>query len=218
MPTMLELENYDQHEHHLPSSGKFLIAQFNKDWIIVYQAFKNSIAEYAVAHQHFGGKDYEFNRMTWLKPSFLWMMYYSGWAKKENQENVLAIKMHRNGFDKILEGAVMSSYYQEIYGTDKAWKNELEHSDIQVQWEPYHDLFGNKTERMAAKIGIKGAVQKMFNEEWIIEIENITSFVTKQQQLLKANEIDLIQLPHERAYAPEDLTVLNKIDATTISL
>jgi len=25
------------------------------------------------------------NRMTWIKPNFLWMMYRSGWASKKNQ-------------------------------------------------------------------------------------------------------------------------------------
>ncbi|MFM7854759.1 MAG: DUF4291 family protein [Flammeovirgaceae bacterium] len=25
------------------------------------------------------------NRMTWMKPNFLWMMYRSGWATKHNQ-------------------------------------------------------------------------------------------------------------------------------------
>jgi len=215
---MLKLESYEQHEHHLPASGKFIIAQFSKDWIIVYQAFKDSIAEYAVANQKFGGPDYDFNRMTWLKPSFLWMMYYSGWAQHQNQENVLAIKMKRSGFDEILEYAVMSTFYKEIYGTSKVWKDKLADSDIHVQWEAYHDLYGNKTDRRAAKIGIKGEVQRRFNEEWILEIENITPYVVKQQNLLSANMVDHIELPQERAYAPADLTILQKIDATTISL
>ncbi|WP_458785448.1 DUF4291 family protein [Vallitalea sediminicola] len=28
------------------------------------------------------GSSFKLNRMTWVKPSFLWMMYRSGWAKK----------------------------------------------------------------------------------------------------------------------------------------
>jgi hypothetical protein len=215
---MLELESYSQHEQHLPSKGKFIIAQFDTDWIIVYQAFKESIARYAVDHQKFGGPDYEFNRMTWLKPSFLWMMHYSEWGRKANQENVLAIKMKKAGFDEILDYAVMSTFYKEIYGSNKSWQEKLSKSDIQWQWEPYHDLFGNRTERKAAKIGIKGEVQRRFNEEWILEIENITSFVQMQQQLIDSGKLEMIQIPHERAYAPEDLTVLTKIDATNISL
>jgi hypothetical protein len=145
-------------------------------------------------------------------------MYYSGWAKHENQENVLAIKMKKKGFDEILEYAVMSTFYKEIYGNSKVWQDKLADSDIHVQWEPYHDLFGNKTDRRAAKIGIKGEVQRRFNEEWIIEIKNITPYVEQQQMLLEGNRLADIQLPQERAYAPADLTVLQKIDATTISL
>ncbi|HRO43396.1 MAG TPA: DUF4291 domain-containing protein [Flavipsychrobacter sp.] len=215
---MLQLESYSEHEHHLPSKGKFIIAQFDKDSIVVYQAFKDSIADYALANQKFGGKDYDFNRMTWLKPSFLWMMYYSGWAKKENQENVLAIRMKREGFDEILSSAVMSTFYKEVYKDNNDWKDKFLNSEIHVQWEHYYDLFGKKTDRYAAKIGIKGEVQTQYNEEWILEIENVTSYVKEQQKLLQADKSDLLQIPHERAYAPSDLTILKKIDATTISL
>jgi hypothetical protein len=215
---MLQLENYQEHEHHLPATGKFIIAQFDADSIVVYQAFKDSIANYAVEHQKFGGFDYDFNRMTWLKPSFLWMMYYSGWAKKENQENVLAIKVKREGFDAILEEAIMSSFRADIYGTKKEWEQRLQDSDVQIQWEHYYDLFGAKTDRYAAKIGIKGRLQQMYNEEWIIEIQNITPYVNAQQGLLEENKTQMLQLPHERAYAPSDLSILTKIEATTISL
>lgn len=215
---MLILESHDEHEHHLPAVGKFIIAQFNKESIIVYQAFKNSIASYAVEHQRFGGEDYEFDRTTWLKPSFLWMMHYSGWGKKENQENVLAIKMSRKGFDEILRFAVMTTFYKEIYGDNASWKKLLESSDIQLQWEPYHDLHGNKTDRKAVKIGLSGKMLERFNNEWIQKIENITPYVEQQQDLLNANRINEVRVPQERAYAPGDLTILTKIDATTISL
>ena len=215
---MLHLESYSEHEHHLPATGKFIIAQFDHDSIVIYQAFKDSIAAYAVEHQKFGGTDYDFNRMTWLKPSFLWMMYYSGWAKKENQENILAIKIKREGFDEILNYAVMSTYYKEIYGNNTVWQERLAHSDIQLQWEHYYDLFGKKTERYAARIGIKGDVQQKYNDDWIMGIQNITPYVKKQQELLLANKIEMLELPHERAYAPADLSILTKIDATNISL
>lgn len=215
---MLIFESHDEHEKHLPAVGKFIIAQYNNESIIVYQAFRDSIAEYAVKNQCFGGDDYDFNRTTWLKPSFLWMMYYSGWAKKQNQENVLAIKMTRKGFDEILRFAVMTTFYKEIYGDNASWKKQLENSDVQLQWEPYHDLYGNKTERKAVKIGLSGKVLECFNNEWIQEIRNITPHVMQQQDLLKEHKVDEIRMPRERAYAPGDLSILTKIDATTISL
>ena len=215
---MLQLESYDQHEQHLPSAGKFIIAQFDRQSIIVYQAFNDHITEFALKHQRFGGNAYDFERMTWLKPSFLWMMYYSGWAKKENQENVLAIRMSREGFDEILKTAVTTRFYAGTYTDQKSWEDELRSTEIQLQWESYHDLFGNKTERRAVKIGLRGDMLQRFNENWILEIRNITPFVREQQQLLSVNKLEFIQLPHERAYAPDDLSILRKIDATTITL
>jgi hypothetical protein len=37
------------------------------------------------------------DRMTRLKPSFLWMMYRSQWAAPETEERVLAVEMTREG-------------------------------------------------------------------------------------------------------------------------
>lgn len=207
---MLELERYEEHEEHIPSQGKFIIAQFDKESIIVYQAFKPEIAAWAVEHQRFGGAEYDFDRRTWIKPSFLWMMQYSGWAQKQNQENVLAIRMRRSGFDALLTKC-------------RLWVNGQQNDPDQnieayLSWEHYYDLLGNKTDRFAAKIGLKGALLRQYNEDWILGIENITEYVREQQQMLRDDQRSRIRLPHERAYAPANLTVLQRIEATTISL
>jgi hypothetical protein len=40
------------------------------------------------------------DRMTWVKPSFLWMMYRCSWAKNDKgQERVLAIDISREDFE-----------------------------------------------------------------------------------------------------------------------
>jgi hypothetical protein len=215
---MLRLETYHEHESHLPLKGKFIIAQFDKDSVIVYQAFNDAIAKYAVDNQRFGGDSYDFGRITWLKPSFLWMMYYSGWARNENQENVLAIRVSKQGFEHILRHAVMSKFVRSIHSDQESWEKQLAQSGVHLRWESYHDLFGDKTERKAARIGLSGQELRRFNEEWILEIRNITDFVKEQQALVKASKLDKVKIPRERAYAPEDLAILRKIDATTISL
>ena len=46
--------------------------------------------------------------MTWIKPSFLWMMYRCGWATKPGQERVLAIRITRAGFEWALEHSSLS--------------------------------------------------------------------------------------------------------------
>lgn len=75
---------------HWPQTGQHILAQFDEDSIVVYQAYRSSIALYAVANQRFGG-DFSYNRMSWIKPNFLWMMYRSGWATKEGQERMALI-------------------------------------------------------------------------------------------------------------------------------
>jgi len=65
--------------------------------ITVYQAYAPEIAEPAVAAGRFTA-GFHRDRMTWIKPSFLWMMYRCGWAAKPGQERVLAIRIRRGPF------------------------------------------------------------------------------------------------------------------------
>ncbi len=96
----LSIEPYSDQFPRLPQSGRHILAQFDMDTIVVYQAFSPDTAHWAVEHGHFGD-GFSFNRMSWIKPSFLWMMYRSGWATKSGQEAVLAIWIKRAGFDAI---------------------------------------------------------------------------------------------------------------------
>ena len=69
-----------------------IYAVYDNKTIRVYQAYNNEIAGEALKLGKFGNK-FSLNRMTWIKPSFLWMMYRSGWASKQGQERILAIDL-----------------------------------------------------------------------------------------------------------------------------
>ena len=62
-------------------------ADYDDQGVWFYQAFKDSIADWAIEHQTLGGAP-EFRplRMTWIKPSFAWVLYRSGYATKHSQE------------------------------------------------------------------------------------------------------------------------------------
>jgi hypothetical protein len=66
------------------------MALHDDETLVVYQAYSPAIAEPALAEGTFV-EPFRRERMTWIKPSFLWMMYRSGWATKPGQERVLAI-------------------------------------------------------------------------------------------------------------------------------
>ena len=51
-----------------------IYAVFDDKTIRVYQAYNNEIADEALKLGRFGSK-FSLTRMTWIKPSFLWMMY-----------------------------------------------------------------------------------------------------------------------------------------------
>ena len=65
---------------------KEVFADYNKKCIIVYQAYNADIAEEAVRLQNFGS-NFNFNRMTWIKPSFLWLMYRSNRGTKKKRQD-----------------------------------------------------------------------------------------------------------------------------------
>jgi Domain of unknown function (DUF4291) len=74
-------------------------AKYSAESITVYQAYPPEIAEPAVAAGRFV-PPFKRDRMTWIKPSFLWIMYRCDWATKPGQERVLAVEITRAGFER----------------------------------------------------------------------------------------------------------------------
>ena len=58
-------------------------ALYSDTTIRVYQAYSNEIADTAIRNGTFISPPFKMGRMTWIKPSFLWMMYRAGWGFKE---------------------------------------------------------------------------------------------------------------------------------------
>ena len=89
-----------------------ILCQFDpkSDTVVVYQAYNNTIANYAVQNQTFAGcTAFSSTRMTWIKTNFLWMQYRCGWGTKDtNQERILAIWVKRTAFDDILRQSIES--------------------------------------------------------------------------------------------------------------
>jgi hypothetical protein len=137
-----------------PRTGRHILAQFDAETVVVYQAYKPSIGRFAAEHGSFGG-EFSFTRMSWIKPNFLWMMYRSGWGTKEGQEVTLAVTLRRTAFDAILAGAVHSTFVPEVYGSRSEWEQALARSAVRLQWDPDHSPTGAKLERRAIQLGLR---------------------------------------------------------------
>lgn len=111
--------------------------------IRVYQAFRKQIAVPALRAGTFV-EPFKMSRMTWIKPSFCWMMYRCGYASKEDQEMVLAIDIDREGFDWVLRNGVLASHVQTSGVSHESWKESLINADVRLQWDPERDIYLEK--------------------------------------------------------------------------
>jgi hypothetical protein len=207
----LILIKYNDYLNAVPLSGNVILAQQTETQILVYQAFNHHIANFVVENQRFGGNHYGFSRMSWIKPNFLWMMYRCGWAEKLNQERVLGIWMNKTDFDTILENAAYSSYKSVIYENQEDWKQDLANKPVRLQWDPDHDIYGQKQERRAIQLGLKGAILEQFNQEMITKIIDVTDFVKTQKQLIMNKLIHQLEIPKEWIYQPKYQALCTKL-------
>src|SRR5436309_5151958 len=117
----LAIEPYLEQRQRWPASGRHILAQFDDESVVVYQGYRPDIGRFAAEHGYFGG-GFSLDRMSWIKPNFLWMMFRSGWGTKEGQEVTLAVWIRRSAFDAILHEAVHSTFVAEVYSDREEWK------------------------------------------------------------------------------------------------
>jgi hypothetical protein len=120
----LKLKKYKEQLLDWPKKGHHIMAQYDDEQIIVYQSYRKEIGEFAIQNQYFGGA-FSLERMTWIKPNFLWMMYRNGWGQKEGQEHVLAVHLKMEAFKKYLENAVYSSYNDRMEISREEWQDQV---------------------------------------------------------------------------------------------
>lgn len=209
----LRLKKYKEQILDWPQEGHHLMAQYDGEKIIMYQSYRKEIGEFAVRNQYFGGP-FSLERMTWIKPNFLWMMYRNGWGTKEGQEYVLAIHLKMDAFRKYLEKAVYSSYNDRFGISMEEWQNEVKASSARLQWDPDHDPFGAKQERRAIQIGLRNDLIRLFAKEDLILIENISEFVKEQHQFVLNDDLNQLMLPEEKPLLFDDEDLNKKLRLT----
>lgn len=185
-----------------PAQGEHVLAHHDARSIVVYQAFRESTGRHAIEHQRFGGPDYSFERMSWIKPNFLWMMYRSGWGTKPGQEITLGLRIRRGFFDRLLARAVASSYGPARHASEAEWKAALQSSEVRLQWDPDHLPDGRKCERRAVQLGLRGsALQSLAAGPELLEVIDMSPFVAAQRPHANGNWAALAT-PIESVYTP----------------
>lgn len=194
-------ENYLEQQQRWPQTGQHILAHFDEQTIVVYQAYSPAIGKFAAKHGYFGG-EFSYNRMSWVKPNFLWMMYRSDWGRSHGQHVILGIRLKRSFFDSLLDKAVPSSFPAENFATQDEWKTAVESSDVRLQWDPDHLPNGDKCERRAIQLGMRGETLKAYGKQEILEIIDCSDFVAEQRQNVDSDRIAQLMTPIEHVYTP----------------
>ncbi|MYR03734.1 MULTISPECIES: DUF4291 domain-containing protein [unclassified Streptomyces] len=189
-------------DRFLAAEPKFRIrARYTDTTITVYQAYRPGIGLAAARDGRFPG-EWKRDRMTWIKPSFLWMMYRCGWGTKEGQETVLAVEIDRAGFEWALRHACLSHYVSGVHTDRAAWKRELGRAPARVQWDPERDLHHNALPCRSLQLGLAGEAARRYADEWIVGIQDVTPLARQVHAAVRAGKPEEAGalLPEERAY------------------
>lgn len=166
-------------------------AHYDAQTIVVYQAYSPAVASPAIEAQRFV-PPFSFHRMTWIKPSFLWLMHRSNWAQKSGQERILAVRITRAGWEEALSQAVLTTGDPEAVGR----------AAVHVQWDPERSLRGAALNYYSIQVGVSRGLIRTFAEEWIVSLTDITRQARKMAALVQTGQAAKAQrlLPVERSY------------------
>ncbi|UQC79284.1 uncharacterized protein CLUP02_04763 [Colletotrichum lupini] len=197
-----------------PAKNKKQIrAHFDDETITIYQAYNAAIAEAAVTAQKLDASpNFKLTRMTWIKPSWAWMLYRAGYSYKDRgQERILAIKMTHAGFIGLLRHSVLT------HGDD------MDKGDgrVRVQWDPERNVRLEKLPYRSIQIGISAGICGAWVAEGIIGIEDVTARARELKRVLDerpdVGDDELLALglvPTEKEFSvPEDVGDILGIDS-----
>ena len=184
-----------------PIPQRQIRAVYSQTTITVYQAYSHSIADAALKAGRFMSP-FKRDRMTWIKPSLLWMAYRSGWALKPGQERVLAIELTREGFEWALEHSCLSHFEAGTYPDHDAWENRKTISPVRVQWDPERGLRHEPLGYRSLQIGLSGDAVIRYVENWIVNLTDITASMHQLAGLIERGEDAAARalLPNESVY------------------
>lgn len=180
-------------------------AAFDDRTIRVYQAYGDAIADAALERGTFVSPPFKKDRMTWIKPSFLWMMYRAGWGYKDDQQRrILAIDISREGFEWALAHSCASHPDPDM--SREQWEAVKAAAPVRVQWDPERDLHFNPLPHRSIQIGLSKAAVELYVGKWISGISEVTPLAHRIHALVEDGQLDEATrlLPGERVYRTLD--------------
>ncbi|MBT28547.1 MAG: hypothetical protein CMO01_02720 [Thalassobius sp.] len=183
--------------------NKLIYVDYDEEGVFVYQAFKPETVEIAVKLGTFG-KGFGLDRITWIKPSFCWVLRRTKYATKNRMQGIARIKISHEAFLEILNQSVETMWNENLYPNQDNWQTEINKSDVIHQWDPERDVIGKRLNRQAIQIGIRGEVIKKYVSDYIIGVEDVSQLVREIGAVKKKGSSKYPEIPEEKEYAISD--------------
>lgn len=180
----------------------------DEETVRVYQAYNWNIAKAACEANSFRGPlengKWSATRMTWIKPSAVWMAYRCGWTvmKDKNQGSVLALDLSKPRFLELLKTAVLS------HGEEAKGGDTTADKPVIVQWDPERlmstvsvktnkgkekDCYTSSIQTMRSiQIGLRGkGVEMLLDPSFVLKITDVTDDFQRAHAALSASPPDI---------------------------
>ncbi|KAA0131776.1 DUF4291 domain-containing protein [Gimesia chilikensis] len=182
-------------------------ADYDRETIVVYQAYADPIADAALEAQTFV-RPFSLTRMTWIKPSFLWLMHRSHWGQKTGQTRILAVRITRAGWERALSLGELTSPERGVYRSAAEWERKFQTAPVHIQWDTERSSRGAALSCFSIQVGLSRHIIREYVEEWIVGIEDLTPRVRKWNAIRVGSSRSLKrELPGEKVYpVPGELT------------
>lgn len=128
--------------------------------------------------------------------------YRSGYSYKDpNQSRILALKTKHTHFQHLLSLAAVTS------GQKGGLTVEERAEGVRVQWDPERSPRLGVLDYRSIQIGIGGEVGRVWAEEWVVGIEDVTGRARELKRGVEGEEGGLVErglVPRERVYEVDE--------------
>lgn len=166
-----------EREQGLPASGRVLLATFDDDTVLTWQAHHADVAAEMISRGRPGGTSWRTDRVTRMRTSLPSLLARCDWGRRPGRERILGLRMTRAGFDAMLRQAVHGEFEPEVYATRGAWQLATRYAAVTLTWHPDRDAGGHELARQTVRIGVRDDALRRLTTEWVTGFEDFTPWV-----------------------------------------
>jgi hypothetical protein len=143
--------------------ARALIASFDAESVVAYQAFPEALGAEIVARRGLGG-GWRFDRHTRLQTSWRFVADRYAFGDRLHRSRILAIHVSRAGFDALVTAALTAEWDPALYKTSGAWRLATRFAPVLVEWI-------DETPRFV----VHGPLVRQLATEWVVDLRDVSA-------------------------------------------